>query len=66
MPDFTGKTISEANRLAAENNLNIEVAGNDSSNASVVGYKQSETAGSDVEIGTVITVSFKSTQAVLD
>ncbi len=66
VPDFTGKTISEANRLAAENNLNIEVAGNDSSNASVVGYKQSETAGSEVEIGTVITVSFKSTQAVLD
>lgn len=66
VPDFSGLTITEANRLAASNNLNIEISGNDSSNAMVVAYKQSETEGSEVEIGSVITVSFKSTQAVLD
>lgn len=66
VPDFGGKTVSEANRLAAESNLNIQISGNSSSNAMVVAYKQSEAAGTEVEIGTVIAVSFKSTQAVLD
>jgi len=66
VPDFSEKTVSEVNRLAAESNLNIQIAGNSSSNAMVVAYKQSEAAGTEVEIGTVITVTFKSTQAVLD
>lgn len=66
VPDFLGLTITEANRLAASNHLNIEISGNDSSNAMVVAYKQSEAEGNEVEIGSVITVSFKSTQAVLD
>lgn len=66
VPDFTGKTLSEVNQLAAESNLNIRISGKDTSNAMVVAYKQSEAAGTNVEIGTVITVSFKSTQAVLD
>lgn len=66
VPDFTGKTVAEANRLAAENNLNLEISGNSANNALVVAYKQSEAADSEIEIGSVITVSFKSTQAVLD
>ncbi len=66
MPDFTGLTVTEANRLAADKNLNMEIAGNDSTNALVVAYKQSEAEGTEVELGTVITVTFKSTQAVLD
>lgn len=66
VPNFEGLTIAEANRLAASTNLNIKISGNDSSNATVIAYKQSENAGNEVEIGTVITVSFKSTQAVLD
>lgn len=66
VPDFKGLTVSQANKLAAENNLNLEISGNSANNALVVAYKQSEAADSEVEIGTVITVSFKSTQAVLD
>lgn len=66
VPDFTGLTVAQANRLAAEKNLNIEISGNATSDALVVAYKQSEDEGKEVEIGTVITVSFKSTQAVLD
>ncbi len=66
VPDFTGLTVSQANKLAADNNLNLEISGNSANNALVVAYKQSEAAESEVEIGTVITVSFKSTQAVLD
>ena len=66
VPDFTGLTISEANRLAAEYNLNIEIAGNDSRSSNVVAYKQSEGKGNKVGIGTVIKVTFKSTASVLD
>lgn len=66
VPDFKGLTVSQANKLAAENNLNLEISGNSANNALVVAYKQSEATDSEVEIGTVITVSFKSTQAVLD
>ena len=66
VPDFIGKSLSEVNQLAAENNLNIRISGKDTSNAMVAAHKQSEAAGTEVEIGTVITVSFKSNQAVLD
>ena len=66
VPDFYGLTVAQANRLAASNNLNIEISGNSANDALVVAYKQSEDEGKEVEIGTVITVSFKSTQAVLD
>jgi stage V sporulation protein D (sporulation-specific penicillin-binding protein) len=66
VPDFTGLTVTEANRLASDMNLNMEIAGNDSNSALVVAFKQSEAVGTEVEIGSVITVTFKSTQAVLD
>ena len=66
VPDFTGLTVAQANKLAASNNINIDISGNTENDALVVAYKQSEEAGKEVEIGTVVTVSFKSTQAVLD
>lgn len=66
VPDFTGLTVSEANAAAAEYNLNIEISGNNLSSSSVVAYRQSTDAGAEVEIGTVITVTFKNTQSVLD
>ncbi|MDE5670795.1 MAG: PASTA domain-containing protein, partial [Eubacterium sp.] len=66
VPNFDGLTIAEANRVAASYNLNIKISGNDSKNANVVAYKQSEEYGSEVGIGSVITVSFKSNQALLD
>jgi stage V sporulation protein D (sporulation-specific penicillin-binding protein) len=66
VPDFTNMTISEANSKASEYNLNIEISGNNLSSSSVVAYRQSIDAGSSVEIGTVITVTFKSTNSVLD
>lgn len=66
VPDFTGLTISEANAAAAEYNLNIEISGNNLSSSSVVAYRQSTDAGTEVEIGTVITVTFKNTVSVLD
>ena len=66
VPDFTGLTVSEANSLARTSALNIEVEGNDISSGNVVAYKQSDDAGSQVEKGSVIRVSFKNTQSVLD
>ena len=66
VPNFEGLTIAEANRVAASYNLNIKISGNDSTSANVVAYKQSEGYGNEVGIGTVITVSFKSNQALLD
>jgi len=66
VPDFTGLTISEANRAAAEANLNIEINGNNLSSSTVVAYRQSVEKGTEVGIGSVITVSFKNTQSVLD
>lgn len=66
VPDFSGLTVSEVNKRAAEYNLNIIISGNDSRSSKVVAYKQSEAAGNEVGIGTVIKVTFKSTESVLD
>lgn len=66
VPDFTGLTISEANSAAAAANLNIEISGNNLSSSSVVAYRQSTDSGNKVEMGSVITVSFKNTTSVLD
>jgi stage V sporulation protein D (sporulation-specific penicillin-binding protein) len=66
VPDFTGLTVSEANRAAADSNLNIEINGNNLSASTVVAYRQSVDKGSEVDIGSVITVTFKNTRSVLD
>lgn len=65
VPDFTGLTVSEAKSLAKSNSLNIEISGNDLT-GSVVAYRQSEEKNSEIEQGTVIKVSFKNTESVLD
>lgn len=66
VPDFTGLTVNEAKNLAKTNNLNIEISGNDVTSGSVIASRQSEEKGASVEQGTVITVTFKSTESVLD
>ena len=66
VPDFSGLTISQANSLAADYNLNIEISGNNLSNAAVVAYRQSVEPQTSVEAGAVITVSFKNINSVLD
>jgi stage V sporulation protein D (sporulation-specific penicillin-binding protein) len=66
VPNFTGLTVNEAKDLARTNNLNIEINGNNMSSSTVVAYRQSEEKDSKVEWGTVVTVTFKNTQSVLD
>lgn len=66
VPDFAGLSISEANSLAAQKNINIAISGNDLTSGSVVAYSQSDEKGSRVEAGSVITVKFKNNASVLD
>ena len=66
VPDFTGLTVSQANRLAVSNNLNIRISGSGSTESTVVAYKQDIDIGVEVEAGTVITVSFRTTTGVHD
>lgn len=66
VPNFVGLSISEANALAGEYNLNIEITGNDLSASNIVAYRQSTEKGTKVEYGSVVTVSFKNTNSVLD
>ncbi len=66
VPDFTGLTVNEAKSLAQSHNLNIEVSGNNMNSGTVIAFRQSEEKDASVEQGTVVTVSFKNTQSVLD
>ncbi|MDD6728349.1 MAG: penicillin-binding transpeptidase domain-containing protein [Eubacteriales bacterium] len=66
VPNFKGLTVSEAKDLAKMNDLNLEISGNNMSSGTVVAFRQSEETETVVEKGTVITVTFKNTQSVLD
>lgn len=66
IPNFSGLTVNEAKDLASSSNLNIQIAGNSMSSGTVVAYRQSEETQAKVEKGTVVTVTFKNTQSVLD
>lgn len=58
VPDFTGKTVAEANLLAAESSLNIIFSGNIAESACEA-YGQSIEKGSVVCSGTTVTVYFR-------
>lgn len=66
VPNFNGLTVNEAKDLASSSNLNIQIAGNSMSSGTVVAYRQSEETQAKAEKGTVVTVTFKNTQSVLD
>ena len=66
VPDFTGLTVSEVNALAASKKLNVEFSGSGLESANSSAYRQSEESGTVVEIGSVITVTFKNNDSVLD
>ncbi len=58
VPDFTGKTISAVNSIAASNNLNVVIS-SPSTDSEMVAYSQSVLAGEEVKAGSSITVYFK-------
>ncbi len=64
VPDLTKLTITQANKKAVDAGFNIKISGNTLNSSELVSYKQSETAGSELEYGTTITVYFKSNSGV--
>ncbi|MBQ4155357.1 MAG: PASTA domain-containing protein [Clostridia bacterium] len=56
VPNFTGYTVSQANQLSLDAGLNMYINGNTTNSTA---YSQSIEAGKSVEVGTVITVSFR-------
>jgi stage V sporulation protein D (sporulation-specific penicillin-binding protein) len=66
VPDFSGLTVSQANNLAVSNNLNIRISGSSSTESTVVAYKQDLEPESEVEAGSIVTVSFRTTTGVHD
>ena len=62
VPDFTNLSVSAANATAVNAGLNIQFAGNTSA-STVVAYKQSLSANTTVNTGSVITVYFRDTKA---
>lgn len=65
VPNLKGMSISEANRTAVNAGYNIKVSGA-SLNSEVVSYRQSIEEGTKTELGTTITVYFKTTTGVQD
>lgn len=66
VPDFSKCTVSQANRLAINNGLNIKISGSSLGTDSVYAYKQSIQPGTTVKMGEIITVSFKTNVNVGD
>ncbi len=66
VPDFTGLTVSEANRIATSSGLNIRISGSSLNSGTVYAYKQSIEDGETVTMGEIITVFFKTTVDVAD
>lgn len=61
VPDLSGKTAVAASQLLANGNLNIKISGtyNYMSGTTMTAYAQSIEPGTEVEIGTTITVYFR-------
>lgn len=66
VPDFSEMSVSEANYEAAAAGLNIKIMGNPITINSLNAYKQSIEKGKKVEIGSTVTVYFRTTTGVSD
>jgi stage V sporulation protein D (sporulation-specific penicillin-binding protein) len=66
VPNLTGLTLSEANRLAVNAGFNIKVAGTTQGSGQVLSYKQSIPANTTAETGAIITVYFRSSENLAD
>ncbi len=66
VPNLTGLTITEANRIAVNSGFNIKIAGTTQGAGQVLSYKQSLVAETTAETGSVITVYFRSSENVTD
>ncbi len=66
VPDLTGLTLTEANRAAVNSGFNIKIAGTTQGAGQVLSYKQSIEKETVAEVGSVITVYFRSSENVTD
>ncbi len=66
VPDFTGMSVSEATKVAVNNGLNVKISGSASESTGVAAYKQDKEKDTEVDIGSVITVYFRTTSGVHD
>ena len=58
VPDLTGLTVSQATSLLNSSTLNIQLNGNYMDASEAIAISQSVTTGTEVEKGSVITVTF--------
>lgn len=58
VPNFIGLTAAGVNELAIKNGINVQFTGASTSVSGVTAYKQSISAGTEVEKGTIVSVSF--------
>lgn len=66
VPDLTGLTLTEANRTAANAGFNIKVAGTTQGAGQILSYKQSVAKDTSAEVGSIITVYFRSSETISD
>lgn len=62
VPDVIGKTAIEANQILTNRSLNLEIVGQDEEGASTVVVTQDPPAGTEVEIGSIVTIHFEQAQ----
>ncbi len=65
VPILTGMSLSEVNKKAIAAGVNIKVSGFTSGN-DIISYRQSVAPDTEVEMGTIVTISFKSNAGVSD
>ena len=66
VPELTGLTLTEANRVAANAGFNIKIAGTTQGSGQILSYKQSVAKDTTAETGTRITVYFRSSEIISD
>jgi len=59
VPNLLGLSLSQANTVAAQANVNIQFSGNTNDTSVSVSYRQSIASGTAADAGTVITVYFR-------
>ena len=66
VPNLTGLSLTDANRTAVNAGFNIKVSGTTQASEVITSYRQSVPEGTKAELGTTITVYFRSDQDVAD
>lgn len=66
VPNLIGLSVTDANRKAVNAGFNIKISGTTQTESVITSYKQSVAEGTTAEIGTTITVYFRSDQDVSD